>query len=217
MQSDSCVYLRGVDLASLADRYLKGEFIKLVTPIPIESSLLKERPSSIITSNDKSTSVPYEFDPGYGRNFVYVGYRVSEKDGKYALLDPSLKWYCMYCLRKTSDNPMGIPIRREQRGEKIIYHMIDIFCCFECMVAELRKRNNNPLYSQSMTYISELFTLCTGKDITELKPASDQRLVKRFNGPMTWEEFHTTTIKYSEKPSNVYFLPVIEYIEQNSS
>ena len=216
MENESCVYLRGVDLVNLTERYLKGEFVGLVKPFPV-NSIIEERPSSVITTGDKTSKRLFEFDPGCGRTFAYIGYRITEKDGKYSFMDPDSKYYCMYCLYKIKGEPMGIPIRREQQDDKIYFHMIDIFCCFECILAELRRRSNNSLYSQSMAYISELFTLCTGKDISELHPASDQRLLKRFNGPMSWAEFHANTVRYMEKPGNVYFFPVIEYIERDST
>lgn len=215
MSSESCVYLRGVDLVKLTERYLRGEFVELITPLPIDISCLKEEPTNIVTVTNNSSKMSHEFDPGCGRSFMCIGYRISEKDGRYAVLDPDLDYYCMYCLRKFSKNPMGIPIRREEQEGKIIFHMIDIFCCFDCLMAELDRRKFNSLYSQSSSYITELFTLCTGKPASELKKASDCRLVKRMNGPKSWDEFHANTIRYSEKPSNVIFLPVIEYIEQD--
>ena len=216
MQTDSRVYLRGVDLPTLTNQYLEGNFVKLTTPLPIDVSSLEEQPSNVVTINNKLTKLSYEFDPGCGRTFVCVGYKVCDKGGGYAVLNPNQESSCMYCLRKIDKNPMGIPIRREQRDGKIYYHMIDIFCVFECIVAEIQRRINNSLYSQSMEYASELFTLCTGKDASKLRSASDHRLLKIYNGPMTWEEFHTNTTKYMEKPSNIYFLPVIEYLEQDS-
>jgi len=216
MENGSCVYLRGVDLPILTERYLKNEFVELITPLPVDVSLLNEQPSNIVTVNDKTTKISHEFDPGCGRTFVCVGYKVYDKDGKYAVLDPNQEYWCMYCLRKITQNPMGIPIRREQHEEKIFYHMIDIVCSFECMLAETMERNSNCLYAHSIAYISELFTLCTGKDASELRAASDRRFLKRLNGPMTWEEFHAHTTKYIRKPGNVYFIPVIEYLEQDS-
>jgi len=214
--SESCVYLKGVDLSALVERYLRGEFITLTTPLPVDISSLEEQPTSVITVNDKSSKISYEFDPCCGRNFMCIGYKVLEKNGQYAVLDPNQVYNCMNCLIKIEKNPLGIPIRREQKNGKIYYHMIDIFCSFECVVSELRKRLNNTLYSNSMCYISELYTLCTGKDASTLYPASDHRLLKIFNGPLTWEEYHRKTTRYSEKPGNVIFLPVVEYLEQDS-
>ena len=73
------------------------------------------------------------------------------------------------------------------------------------------------MYSLSSVYAAEIYNKCTGKDYADLSPASDQRYLKIFNGPMTWDEFHSNNAVYSEKPTNMYFLPIIEFSEHNSS
>ena len=217
--SESRVYLRGVDLNALAEKYLRDEFINLTTPLEMELSSIKQSPQSIVTVKENINNMSYQFDLGNGRTFVCIGYKVLDKTGAYSLLDPSKEYNCMYCLGKIKRNPLGIPIHREERkthcgSVKIFFHMIDIFCRFKCLKGELKKRNG-AIYSQSMTYAAEIYNKCTGKDFSEVN-VSDQRLLKIFNGPMTWEEFHSDNTTYEEKPGNMYFLPVVEFLEQTS-
>lgn len=210
--NDTRVYLRGVDLADLTERYLNNEFVTLSEPLPVDISILKEKPQNIVTVADTNTLPSYQLDLGTGQSFACIGYKVYDRSGRYAALDPYKEYNCMYCLRKIKEKPLGIPIRREERDGKIFYHMVDIFCSFNCILAEYRRRINNCIYSQSMTYLSEIYFKCTGRDISEVKPASDQRLLKIFNGPLSWDDYHTGTVTYTEKPGNMYFIPTVEYI-----
>lgn len=220
--SESRVYLRGVDLISLVDRYLKGEFVTLVTPLSVEVSNLNQNTQSIMTIKEKVHDSGYQLDMGTGQHFACIGYKVTDKDGTYGIFDTDKEYNCMYCLRKHKPEPFyGIPIKREEKispngSSKIYFHMVDIFCTFRCRKAETKRRIHNTIYSYSMTYLSEIYNKCTGKDFSNLKPASDQRLLKIFNGPMSWKEFHSDSVTYTETPGNMYFLPVIELLEQNS-
>jgi hypothetical protein len=167
----------------------------------------------------------YQLDLGAGQTFACVGYKVHTKDGNYGVINSETigKYRCMYCLKKMGQNyPLGIPVKRQMRinengVENFYYHMIDVFCRFECAYAELKRRQGNQLYNHSLVYLSEIYNLFTKKDISTLKPSSDYRLLKIFNGPMSWDEFHKNTSIYTSRPGNVFFVPVIEYLEQETA
>jgi hypothetical protein len=220
--SGSRVYLRGVDLVSLVDRYLKGEFSTLVNPLPVEASSLNQKTQSIVTVKENVNDINYQVDMGTGQTFGCLGYKVTDKNGTYDVVDPNKEYNCMYCLRKHKLEPFwGIPIRRDEKispngKSKIYFHMVDIFCSFKCRKAETKRRAHNTIYSHSMAYLAEIYNKSTGRDFDGLS-ASDQRFLKIFNGPMSWKEFHANTVTYSQVPGNMYFLPVIELMEQNSS
>jgi hypothetical protein len=211
--SESQVYLRGVDFSVLLEKYLNGDFTNLTTPLSVESS--NQKSQSVMTIKENTIDMSYQFDLGVGQNFACIGYKVIDKDGAYGVYSPNKEYNCMYCLRKIKQKPIGIPVRREEKNHKIYFHMADIFCTFNCCKAETKKRQQNALYSQSLVYLAEIYNKCTGKDFSNLK-STDQRLLKIFNGPMSWEEFHSDTVTYSEKPGNVYFLPIVEFLEQAS-
>ena len=211
--SETRVYLRGVDFHDVLNKYLNNTFINLITPLPVDISALDSKPQKIVTIKENLNSVSYQVE-GLGQSFACIGYKVSDCNGNYAVLDPNKEYRCMFCLKNIKNGLLGIPIRREEKGNKIYFHMIDIFCTFNCVLAEIRRRSGNSLYSHSSAYISEIYRMCTGKDISEVKMSSDPRLLEIYNGPLTWDQYHSASISYTEKPSNVYFLPVIEYIEQ---
>jgi hypothetical protein len=221
-QASTRVYLRGVDLVKLVERYLRGEFVNLVTPLTIDPKRLLDLTSprkSIVTVRDDAKAKSYQLELSPGEIITCIGYKVYDADGRYGIFDPALiqKSRCMFCLKKIGQSPetMGIPIRRAAKGEKIYYHMVDIFCRMRCVRAELRRRRGNPVYAHSEEYLAEIFTKWTGLDFSELKPSSDPRLLKIMNGPMNWEEYHADSTTFSERPGNIYFVPVIEYLDQD--
>lgn len=212
--SDNRVYLRGVDLVSLVVEYLNGKFANLNSATPVNLIDVKTR-EDIVLSKENVKDSSYQLDLGSGINFLCIGYKIYDNNGNYGPLDANKEYNCMYCLKQIKSNPIGIPIRREERNNKLYFHMIDVFCWFRCAAAELKKRESNTIYSNSRVYLSEIYNKCTGKDISTLKEAPDQRYLQIFNGHMTLEEFHSNTNTYSEKPSNMYFVPVLEYLEKS--
>ena len=227
IQASTRVYLRGVDLVKLVERYLRGEFANLLTPLPVDSTRLADLTSaqqSIVTVRDETKTKSYQLELSPGEIFSCIGYKVYNADGRYGVFDPALirNSRCMFCLKKIgqSTEAMGIPIRRTLKKtstgeERIYYHMIDIFCRMRCVYGETRRRIGNPLYAHSIEYLAEIFTRSTGQDFSQLKPSSDPRLLKIMNGPMSWDEYHTDSTTFSERPGNIYFVPVIEYLEQD--
>lgn len=92
---------------------------------------------------------------------------------------------CMYCLRATT-TPVGIPVRRHGN----CYNMVDVFCGLRCAYAEVKCRRDS-IYVDSSTLLVDLWRRA-GNDAASFEPAPDRRLLKIFNGPMTWEQFHDT-------------------------
>lgn len=215
MSELSRVYLRGVNLTELTDKYLSGEFVQLIDPLPINPEILNEQAQSIVTYQEPVISTSYETRLGTGRNFACIGYRVSERDGHYTRFDPQQKYRCMNCLKKIDQDPWGIPIKREQVDDKYYYHTVDIFCGPECTLRKINERIHNTVYSSSLCFLFEMYEHWTGQKASELKPASDPRLLKKFNGPLSWDEYHKMSSVYTEKPSNIFLQPVLECIEQD--
>lgn len=210
------VYIRGADLSALSERYLNGEFSKSIELVEVD-------PTPVISVNPvvehKVARTTHHLDVGAGQLFSCLGYKVHDNNGNYAQvtdLYETADYNCMYCLVKITGKSVGIPIHRTEEDGKIFYHCIDVFCSFECTLTEMLSRRGNSLYCHSFVYLSEMYNRMTGKDITKLKPASDKRLLKIFNGKMTHEEFHSDTEKFPTRPGNIFFLPVMEYLEQNA-
>lgn len=219
----SRIYLRGVDFMNLVERYLNSEFVNLNTPLKVNTRAVQHTQQDLVTVTHDTQHKPYMLDVGAGQSFICLGYKVYDNHGNYGQMDPEMidEYNCMYCLMpfenlEDKSEVMGIPVKREVHidsngKKKHCYHMIDIFCCMRCMYREYKNRTNNKLYAQSECLISEIFTKFTGKDPSHLRAATDHRALEIFNGLMSWEEYHADTTIY-ERPGNVYFVPVIEYL-----
>lgn len=212
--SNSRIYLRGINLTDLVEKFFNSKFQDVTEEIPFSKENLTET-SEIINIQKYSEKTTYEINFGSGVNFACVGYRVSDKEGHYSRYDPNGEYRCMNCIRKITGNPWGIPIKREKRDNKYIYSTVDIFCSPQCTFRILNDRIYNSIYSQSLSYFSEMYEVWTESQFSDLKPASDPRMLKILNGPLNWENYHRMHKSFSEKPSNIYMFPVIEYLEQD--
>lgn len=217
--SETRVYLRGVDLAALTEKYISGSFAHVIEPLTIEpKKSCRSAARTILKVREEIKKKSYQVDIGPGESFYCLGYKIHDKEGNYSLIDspPTKSYRCMFCLRKIEDfnTCLGIPIKREKIDGKLFYHMIDIFCKMGCVYAEIKRRIGNPVFSQSMSLLSEIYMTSTGEDFSKLKPSSDPRLLKIMNGPMTWDEYHSDSNVMTPDFSKLYFLPVLEYLEQ---
>jgi len=224
--SNVTFYLRGVELLDLVQKYIQGQFIQVSEPILKSSPTVNTQVVSV-TSKTSSRTHNYEFTNESGRPFICIGYQI-QSGGKYGEISPGQPARCMYCLREVNSTVcIGIPISKETgnylrlaycSAVDTIYHTIDIFCWFRCALAELEKRLHyrRPIYSYSMTYLSEMYEATTKLAFSTLVPSPDNRLLKVFNGPMDYSEWDSNEIlKYSSKPENICYLPVVQYIEGN--
>lgn len=207
----SNVYLRSIDVSSVAERYLSGLFKNLVNPLNVNTSAVNNKVSNILTINENNIAKSHECDFGTGKTFACLG-------SKSYKITPNSNVNCMYCLDVVNKyNPIGIPVKRCEIESQIVYNMVDIFCSISCCIAELKQRLHMCIYSQSMVYLNEICRLCL-KSISNVNEicAQDYRLLQIFNGPLTWDQFHKKTVYLKYIPENVHFLPSTEYIEQDT-
>lgn len=144
------------------------------------------------------------------KKLLFLGYKIGDSKGNYHPLNLTEQYNCMYCLDKIKTHNLGIPIYKKELGEGIQYYTVDIFCDYDCCAAEICKRRHNPLYKMSMIYLLEIFTSRTGLSAGELRIAPDQRLLEIFNGTLSWTEFHSPAVRYTEKVSNIHFIPLYQ-------
>lgn len=207
------IYLRGLDLEELVRNYLTNSYSSVKELQKVE---IKEAQPEKEVIKEVSSLKSYQIDFG-GQTLACIGYKVYDSKGYYSNFIPSTGYRCMQCLQKVSSQPIGIPIARDENHKAVHYHMIDIFCSFRCVYTELIRRQHNTIYSSSMSYLSEIYEKVTGESIITLKPLSDRRLLKHFNGPITWKEYHSDTKYYPERPGTLVYLPAIEYLESHTS
>ena len=210
MQTDLRLYFRGVDVEDITHKYLNGEYANLVS----QGTVVITKPEEpVVSASQPAIRAQFEYYLTPTCKVAFIGYKPYESDGRYVITNPNKKYNCMYCLRKIEDKPLGIPIHREATVNKLYFHLIDVFCCFECTYAEYMSRRSNTIYSNSFGYLSEMYELITKKSRSTLHPASDRRLLEIFNGAVPWEEFHMLTTTYSTKPPYIYSLPVSESLD----
>jgi hypothetical protein len=216
------IYFRGIDLTEISGKYNLGEFQNSNISLFSKELVVRNTSSNVLSQNsNNSKNKPYIGKLGNETDYICLGYITYDKEGNYKPIDPNRIHNCMYCLQKIEKNTdyFGLPIKRtvNEADGRISYHALDIFCCWDCAYAEYHERSNNSLYENTLIYMQELFTLSTGKPSNEMKKASDRRCLQLFNGPLTWEEFHKSSIKFSKKPITVLYFPVIYYIAQDSN
>lgn len=217
-------HLRSVDILQVLTKYANHEYANVSQPISIN---LVDSGQQII--QNKPPSKVYEIPEflSNGRPMVFSGY-LANHHGIYEEINLNIEHNCMYCLRKITPGilgnnhgrTIGIPVARiceYQNDEKIYrYYLIDVFCTFNCAYAELRLRLNYPtqMYSHSIIYFADIYEACTGKGFGELKPASDKRFLKRWNGPLTDEQFHAHHGTYIDKPQYIHLAPATQIMEK---
>lgn len=216
MSSSARIYLRGVNLVNLLEKYNSGTLEFGTTPLYLKPTAQKERVEIVTVQEEKPDTKSFEYSPGSG-SFFCLGHRVKDVDGNFGYMDPTKPFRCLNCCQKKVGDPWGIPLRKERRELGWCFHTVDYFCCPECMYRGLWQRLSNPLYANSLSLAKEMYNLWTGKDSSTLRMARDNRLLKFFGGPMNWENYHKSSTQYIEKPSFLFFFPIIEYIENDPS
>lgn len=217
MAVTSRIYFRGVDLVGLTNQYLNNEFVDVDQPIPVDLDVLKEESHQIVNIHTPTITPSCEISKG-GNRMICLGHLISE-NGTYQRLDPSKEFFwCMNCHRKitvTKDVLIwSIPIKREGHDGVYTYHGLDVFCTPECTYRKYHERKHNTIYQNSEIYLKEMFQIATGHPGTELRPASDPRMLKCMNGPVDWATYHKMSSVYTEKPTDFIIYPALEFIER---
>ncbi len=212
------IYFRGLDLGQIVSKFILRGYANMTTSCFTKKEIVPSESKALVKTSEIDHPKTYVSSLPDGRNYIRLGYIVSDKDGFYKPIDPSLCYNCMYCLRRIlpTDKYHGLPIHKTVEGEKTAYHEIDIFCTWNCACAEYNSRCKNTLYEYTYSYMKEVFRLSTGKPESELRPASDRRCLQIFNGPQSWDEFHKSSVKFVEKPLNVFYFPILYYISADA-
>lgn len=214
------IYFRGVDLQAIIEKYRKGGYTNIVTSLFTKELPIKVSNTNVIKQNNdiiKNRSFIGKISEGI--EFICLGNIVCDDQGHYKPIEPDRAYNCMYCIRPILNNEskLGLPIKRtvDEITGCLFFHTIDVFCCWDCVYAEYSERYTNSLYENTLIYMKEIFSLSTSKSSIELCKASDRRCLKIFNGPLTYEEFHQKSIRFTKKPVNIYYFPTSYSIAQD--
>ena len=55
----------------------------------MDASEVNQQPQAIVTVKESTNNMSYQLDLGTGQTFACIGYKVVDKDGAYAVLDPN--------------------------------------------------------------------------------------------------------------------------------
>nr|QBK84607.1 MAG: A1L transcription factor/late transcription factor VLTF-2 [Pithovirus LCDPAC01] len=208
MKTSHKIYLRGVDLKVVSEKYNNGEY----GTVTLNDFMVSNQLEKIQTfKNHKVFTVTDEID-----NFFIVNRVVKDLSGNYKII-PFTKGKgahtCLMCsMPIVGVYPIGIPIVRETIGEKKYYQCVDLFDTFNCMYNALKRRRRDPLvkqwYADSEAYTLELFKAHHPGKV--LSPARDRRLLRRNNGVMTDTEYHTDAYSLAELRDEYVLIPVAQ-------
>lgn len=190
----SRVYLRGVNLEKVVEGYRAGSYQdaeRQAVDVGDHASVVKTAkapPGATMVCNSQS--------------MLSLGKKTYDDDQAYN---------CMHCLRPVGDDCVGIPIYRERAPEDDVYHMVDIFCGLRCAYAAVKRRTDS-IYSQSAALLMYLWRL--SGDTGTLTPSPDPRLLKVFNGPLSWDEYHALDGEHPTVPGGVRFAAGEELLQR---
>lgn len=215
------IYFRGIDLGAIVEKYRKGDYSNVKTSLFTKNISIKVSNSVVKQNDDTIKNKSFLGKISEGIEYICLGNIIYDSEGHYKPATLDRAYNCMYCIKPIAktENMCGLPIKRtyDETQKCIIFHMIDVFCCWDCAYAEYAERHHNSLYDNTLVYMKEIFTLSTGKPCTELRKATDRRCLQIFNGPLSYEDFHQKTIRFTKKPINVYFFPTAYSITQDSN
>jgi hypothetical protein len=82
-----------------------------------------------------------------------------------------------------------IPQENKENHTENRYETDGIFCSFSCCLSFIYDNIKNPIYSQSQCLLGKLYTELYEAPPWDIKPAPHWRLLKRYGGSMTIEEY----------------------------
>ena len=116
----------------------------------------------------------------------------------------------------TGRSPVFLPIKIEKDENKIYFHGIGEYCCFECVYADLKTKSyagfyyRNSVYSDSETLLKYMNHLFTNRE--NLTSSPHWKLHVKNGGPLTDKDYYNSEYSYGNV-ANVILKPAkITYI-----
>lgn len=114
----------------------------------------------------------------------------------------------------------------QERAKKInakpgTYITDGVFCSFECIIAWINHHKHIRIYDNSITLVHKLYKDITGKFIKKITPASDRRVLKKFGGTESIEDFRKNFSKIDHEKLGsiigdcIIIKPLITLYEKN--
>jgi hypothetical protein len=112
--------------------------------------------------------------------------------------------HCYWCSHQFNNQPLGCPIEYKTNA----YTTDGIFCSFNCCLAHINNNPHNKMYEYSNVLLHQIYFKLFGQDNT-IKPASEWRLLEKYGGPLTIEEFRQAfnSLMYKNIDSQIKNIP----------
>lgn len=206
---------RGVHIEKVVNDYRAGKYMrapipkgKVNVPTTTGGRVIRSGPEGLEQTQDSYIiSVPTRGQLRY-HTIGGEAYQTFSLTGK-----PIVGGTCQRCCLDFDWSRMGIPLSQEEcSGELpaglpfypgrrlLVIHYEGCYCSYRCTLGALHDRDrpgyrpSNVHYRESGTILRDLFRLSyPGETLT---PAGDTRLLKKFGGSLTYEQYHQTSYRY---------------------
>lgn len=140
----------------------------------------------------KPISCPIDYIP----HRLLKSYHSEITKDKY-LLRESVSNHQVHVIQQTSREGMGyLTTNTSVSVQMRDYYLVDgIFCSFNCCLSFIKDNKTNPLYCQSENFLMKIFFDIFGNNISPPKPAPSWRLLKKYGGHLTIEEYRKNFYK----------------------
>ncbi len=211
--------LRGVDPITVFQRYLAGEFHSVTEP-PSKITFVKGVSAINPDRGDDASSETYTYrDKTNTRQTIVTTNHaafVSTQGG--VRYKPNKCIWCRRSLENIPTDPVGIPVQmdRDTVTGRLVFHEDQPYHCRpECMLANLRRRQANRIYRETMYIDAESLANLRHQKITGttecIKEAKDWLLYHENGGPLDDEEYFKNSTYY-HRSSNIICIPAkVEY------
>ena len=215
--------LRKIDAKSIANKFFKGDYANRGWPEnKIRSGVSVVKIGKDI-GNDKSSEIFSYKDKNNNNQIIYTTNHALYKyisEGSSGINCPILK--CQYCKRGNLKKPIGLPIAMSKEGEKITFHVTGSFCDFGCAFSHLKRRTGTsrlyrgPLFMNSEQMLNLLYYRVYPERVGEtIKEKPDWDLLRDNGGPLTNEEFDSSSSEYVPIPSMILLPSKQQFMKLN--
>jgi hypothetical protein len=207
-------HLRGVDPDKILAKYLAGDYAEM--SIPGQKVVMAKNITR--TNHDVGNSTESEFyrfeDKSWCTKTILTLDHDQYKSCQTAKIGKLDQYTCSYCRRiRQNERPLCIPVKMDydRLNDKYIFYGVGRYCTFRCMYTMCKLNSSitriyrDPMYKDSIQMVQILYRLMN-PDGEPLKSLPDWELHVCSGGPLTDDEFFSTSCQYVKLP-NVIMLP----------
>lgn len=235
---DPTFLLRGIDVSRVVQDYFAGNYKDIGIPTTKVNTIVRGVVADYsVGADDRSEIYEYIDRSGQRQRVITVNHKNYDnvnsklvnnsyietltKDESSSSLrtigDLPLGDICLWCRRKFSFGPVGIPIQIEylERENKTIYHTIGSYCTYECCFSTLKLNTRCPFTYRNHRYMDSESILRSMYERVypgeHLKEQNDWMLAQWNGGPLNEDDFFSKSHVYCRDLSLVLLPAKYEY------